>query len=25
MTDVWFAGGMVADGSGTDPVEVDVC
>jgi len=25
LTDVWFAGGMVADGSGTDPVEVDVC
>ena len=25
MTDVWFAGGLVADGSGTDPVAVDVC
>lgn len=25
MTDVWFAGGLVADGSGADPSEVDVC
>ena len=25
MSDVWFAGGMVADGSGTDPAAVDVC
>lgn len=25
MTDVWFAGGMVADGSGSDPAAVDVC
>ena len=25
MSDVWFAGGMVADGSGRDPEAVDVC
>jgi imidazolonepropionase-like amidohydrolase len=25
LTDVWFAGGVVADGSGTDPAVVDVC
>jgi len=25
LTDVWFAGGVVADGSGSDPVAVDVC
>ena len=25
MTDVWFAGGMIADGSGSDPAAVDVC
>jgi imidazolonepropionase-like amidohydrolase len=25
MTDVWFAGGVVADGSGEDPAAVDVC
>jgi imidazolonepropionase-like amidohydrolase len=24
LNDVWFAGGLVADGSGTDPVAVDV-
>ena len=25
MTDVWFAGGRVADGSGREPVAVDIC
>lgn len=25
MSDVWFAGGIVADGSGRDPEAVDVC
>jgi imidazolonepropionase-like amidohydrolase len=25
LSDVWFAGGMVADGSGRDPEAVDVC
>ena len=25
MTDVWFAGGRLADGSGTEPRAVDVC
>ena len=25
MSDVWFAGGIVADGSGSDPAAVDVC
>lgn len=25
MTDVWFAGAVVVDGSGADPVAVDVC
>jgi imidazolonepropionase-like amidohydrolase len=25
LSDVWFAGGRVADGTGTDPVAVDVC
>ncbi len=25
MTDIWFAGGIVADGSGEDPVAADVC
>ena len=25
MTDVWFAGGLVADGSGDEPAAVDVC
>ena len=25
MSDMWFAGGTVVDGSGRDPVEVDVC
>jgi len=25
LTDVWFAGGLVADGSGGDPSAVDVC
>ncbi|MEV4150790.1 amidohydrolase family protein [Amycolatopsis sp. NPDC049691] len=25
MTDVWFAGGVVADGSGADPAAADVC
>jgi imidazolonepropionase-like amidohydrolase len=25
LSDVWFAGGLVADGSGSDPVPVDVC
>ncbi|MEV0110457.1 amidohydrolase family protein [Nocardia sp. NPDC050799] len=25
LTDVWFAGGRVADGSGTEPRAVDVC
>jgi imidazolonepropionase-like amidohydrolase len=25
LTDVWFAGGLVADGSGSDPTAVDVC
>lgn len=25
MTDVWFAGGVIVDGSGNDPQAVDVC
>ena len=25
MADVWYAGGMVADGSGRDPIAADVC
>ncbi|MDP9100576.1 MAG: amidohydrolase family protein [Actinomycetota bacterium] len=25
MTDIWFAGGLVADGSGQEPAAVDVC
>ncbi|MGW4526375.1 amidohydrolase family protein [Amycolatopsis sp. NPDC004378] len=25
MTDIWFAGGVVADGSGGDPAAADVC
>ena len=25
MSDVWFAGGTVVDGTGADPVDVDVC